>query len=185
MPVLLSSCIIVYRGLPARPIGKSPLVKSYDLLSYQIAPFPFPDEGGEAALYSVFNNQTPFANTAAVSAMPLNGVYCRVDVIWKRPAWTTEVFHYLSLLTLTALPSWNVRETYVVRYRLFVDGDERKTFEYKIMRKSGLWLGLLPVSWMNWLTYSQADVFESTTLQFFEDAKPIFSTLGPRELIIN
>jgi hypothetical protein len=165
-------------------IGKPPQLKSYDLLSYQIRPFPFPDEGGEAALRSVFNNKTPFAHTAAVAEIPRKGVYCFVDVEWTPPGITAAIFKYVSLLTLTALPSWSVRESYTVRYYLFINGKRGITLEYKIARKTALWLGLLPVIWVNLSNHSQAEAFEATALQFFEDAKPIFSTLDPHEMII-
>ncbi|HTN43693.1 MAG TPA: hypothetical protein VMN77_07840 [Nitrospiria bacterium] len=166
-------------------IGKPPESRSYDLLSYHINPFPFPNEGGKTALQAVFNNETPFANTADVMEIPRTGVFCLVDVEWNRPHTAATIFHYLSLVTLTALPSWSVQESYKVHYRLFVDGEQRKTFSYKITRKMGLWLGLLPVAWVNWLTYSQAEAFEATAFQFFEDAKPILSTLKPHERIID
>ncbi|MBI3597736.1 MAG: hypothetical protein HY203_11365 [Nitrospirae bacterium] len=185
LPVFLSSCIVVYRDFPTAMIGKPPESKSYDLLSYHINPFPFPNEGGKAALHSVFNNETPFANTADVTEMPQKGVFCLVDVEWRSPDMTAVVFHYISLATLTVLPSWSVRESYKVRYYLFIDGKNRKTFEYKITRKTGLWLGLLPVSWLNWFTDTQAEAFEATAYQFFEDAKPILSTLEPHERIID
>jgi hypothetical protein len=184
LPVLLSSCIVLYRDFPTETIGKPPDPKSYDLLSYHINPFPFPNEGGKDALHSVFNNQTPFANTADVTEMPHKGVFCLVDVEWKPPGMTALVFHYLSVATLTILPSWNVQESYKVRYYLYIDGENRKTFEYKITRKTGLWLGLLPVSWLNLFYYTQAEAFEATAFQFFQDAKPIFSTLAPHERII-
>jgi hypothetical protein len=183
-PVFLSSCIILYRDFPTERIGKPPESKSYDLLSYHINPFPFPSEGGKDALHSVFNNQTPFANTADVTEMPPKGVFCLVDVEWKAPDMTALAFHYLSVATLTILPSWNVQESYKVRYYLYIDGEKQKTFEYKITRKTGLWLGLLPVSWLNFFYYTQAEAFEATAFQFFQDAKPILSTLAPHERII-
>lgn len=183
--VFLSSCIILYRDFPAERIGKPPESRSYDLLFYHINPFPFPNEGGKEALHSVFNNQTPFANTADVTEIPPKGVFCLVDAEWRPPDTTALFFHYLSLATLTVLPSWNLQEGYKVRYYLYVDGEIRKTFEYKITRKTGIWLGLLPVSWLNWVSYSQAEAFEATSFQFFEDAKPVLSTLAPRERIID
>jgi len=183
-PVLLSSCIVVYRDFPVERIGKPPESRSYDLLFYHINPFSFPNEGGKEALHSVFNNQTPFANTADVTEIPPRGVFCLVDVEWRSPDTTASFFHYLSVATMTVLPSWSVQEGYKVRYYLYIDGANRKTFEYKITRKTGLWLGLLPVSWLNWFSYSQAEALEATSFQFFEDAKPVLSTLGPRERII-
>lgn len=174
----------MYRDFPTAMIGKPPKLKSYDLLSYQIRRFPS-DEGGGDVLHSIFNNQTPFAYTAAVTEMPQKGVYCLVDVEWKPPGLSAVIFHYVSLVTLTALPSWSVQEGFIIRYHLFVDGVGRKTFEYKIMRKREVWIGLLAVSWLNWFAYTQAEAFEATAFQFFEDAKPIFSTLEPHERIIN
>ena len=95
LPAFLSSCIVLYRDFPTETIGKTPEPKSYDLLSYHINPFPFPNEGGKEALHSVFNNQTPFANTADVGEMPHKGVFCLVDVEWKSPDTTALAFHYL------------------------------------------------------------------------------------------
>ena len=185
LPVFLSSCIILYRDFPAARVGQPPELKQYDLLSYRINRFPVPDEGSQAALRSVFENKTPFANTASVMETPRTGVYCRVDVEYKPAGLPAVIFRYVSLATLTALPSWSVREGFIVRYHLFVDGEKKKTFEYTITRKMGLWLGLLPVSWLNWFTDTEAEAFEATARQFFEDARPIFSQLGRHERIMD
>jgi len=185
LPFLLSSCLITYKDFPPEMIGREAPERSYDLLSYEIDPFPFPDEGGEGAVRSVFNNQTPFVNTVGVAEMPRAGVFCRVTVQWNEPGWAATIFRYLSLLTLTALPSWNTGESYVVHYRLYIDGEERKDFAYPINRRTGLWIGLLPVSWLNLSFPTQAEAFESTAFQFFEDAKPVFATLQPHEHILN
>jgi hypothetical protein len=185
LPFLLSSCLITYKDFPADTIQREAPVRSYELLSYEIDPFPFPDEGGEGAVRSVFNNQTPFLNTVAVKEMPGAGVFCRVTVQWNEPGWAATIFRYLSLLTLTALPSWNTEESYVVHYRLYIDGEERQIFTYKITRSTGLWIGLLPIIWLNLSFPTQAQAFESTAFQFFVDAKPIFTTLPLHEHILN
>jgi len=185
LPFILSSCLISYSDFPAQFAEPVKPVRSYDLLSYEVAPFPFPDEGGQEALHSVFRNLTPFANTVAVQGIPGNGVFCRVDVQWNEPGLGPTIFRYLSLITLTALPSWSREESYVVNYRIFVDGQERKTFTYKINRSTAVWVGLILVSWMNFFTPTQAEAFESTALQFLDDAKPIFATLRPQEHIVN
>lgn len=173
----LSSCIIGYQDFPEEMVGKRPSSKPYHTLYYKINEFPVIDTGGQSALHSVFRNKSPFQNTDVVTKMPEKGVYCLVDPKWKPFGIAALVFGYISFSTLTMLPAWSLQEGFIIDYHLFIDGERQRTFEYEITRKGALWAGLLPLIWINFFTYSEAQAFEATAYRFFEDAKPIFAKL--------
>lgn len=175
LPLFLLSCITTYRDFPTTMVGRKPENKRNSTLYYQIKPFPILDFGGEKALNDVFKHKSIFANTEAVSEIPREGIYCLVETQWMPLSMPALIFGYISIIYLTILPAWSTQEGYVVRYHLFVNGEKKETFEYEITRKTGLWIVFLPFAWINFLTYSEAEAFEATAYQFFEEASPIFS----------
>lgn len=176
----LASCITTYRDFPATMIGQAPPSKPYGMLYYHIKPFPVINAGGQAVLDTIFRERTPFAKTRAMDEPPEDGIFCFVDVEWRPPSLPAVVFGYLSISTLTLLPAWSTHEGYVVHYRVFVNGEEKDSFNYSITRKFGLWVGLLPLVWVNLFTHSEAEAFEATANQFFHDASSTFSKLAAR-----
>ncbi|MFQ5779271.1 MAG: hypothetical protein ACE5HN_00625 [Nitrospiria bacterium] len=172
----LTSCITTYSDFPVAMIGKQPESKPYSTLYYHIKKFPVIGVGGQSHLRSIFRDNTPFKNTEKVTEVPKEGIYCLVQVEWKTPSVPAVVFGYISLSFLTFLPAWSQEEGYIVNYHLFVDGEKKKIFDYEISRKTGMWVVLLPFIWVNLMTPSEAEAFEATAYQFFEDAKPIFLT---------
>lgn len=177
---LLASCLATYRDFPKDMIGRAPTAKPYGTLSYQVKPFPVINAGGQAVLDTIFRERTPFSKTRSVSEMPARGIFCLVDVEWRPPSLPAVAFGYLSISTLTLLPAWSMHEGYVVHYRVFIDGEARDSFDYPITRKFGLWLGLLPLAWANLFTHSEAEAFEATAYQFFNDAAPLFGKRAER-----
>ena len=178
LPTVLISCITTYRNFPVTMVGKPPESKPYSTLYYTIKKFPVLDAGGHRALRSVFRSKSNFSETVKVAEMPPKGIYCVVDVQYTPPGLPALIFGYVSVGTLTFVPAWSLHDGYVVAYHVFMDGEKKRTFEYEITRKVGLWAFLLPLAWVNVMTYSEAEAFEATAYQFFEDAKPIFQ--GPR-----
>jgi hypothetical protein len=49
-----------------------------------------------------------------------------------------------------------------------------KSYPYEITRKLFFWIAALPFVWINSSTPSEAQAFEATAYQFFEDAEPLF-----------
>jgi hypothetical protein len=179
LPVLVS-CITTYRDFPTAMIGRAPTAKPYGTLYYHVKPFPVVNAGGQAALDIIFRERTPFAKTRSVDDPPSQGTFCVVEVEWRPPSLPAVAFGYLSISTLTLLPAWSTHEGYIVHYRVFVNGEEKDSFNYQITRKFGLWMGLLPLVWVNLFTHSEEDAFEATAYQFFRDAAPTFAKLAAR-----
>jgi len=170
IPLFLSSCVTTYRDFPNQMVGKTPDSNKEGTLYYKIKKFPVIDSGGERTLYKIFQDKTPFRNTKETEAIPDEGVYCLVETQYKPFSVPALIFGYISVSFLTLLPAWSTQDGWRVRYHLYVNGKEKDVYSYEITRKAGLWLGLLPFFWVNFLTYSEADAFEATTYQFFKDA---------------
>ena len=176
--VLVSSCIVTYRDFPTAQLDRPAPGKTYDVLYYKIKAFPTLDAGGQSALHRAFRAQTPFERTEKRDEPPDRGLFVQVVVKWKPITLPFIIFGYLSLQTLTILPAWSTHEGYYVDYVVYVDGVEKRTFEYEITRKGVVWIVLLPFIWINLFTHSEEDAFIATAYQFFEDAAPIFSEVS-------
>ncbi|HEY5649015.1 MAG TPA: hypothetical protein VIU33_05920 [Nitrospiria bacterium] len=129
---------------------------------------------GPDLIRSVLEKKAPFINTHEVSQAPSSGVYCRVDILPRTPGKAASFFGFVSLFSLGAIPSWSVEEGYDIHYLLYVDGRFRGNFEYRIKRKRGLWLGLVPFIWLNLLTRDEEDAVEGSVLDFLVQSDPVF-----------
>jgi len=175
LALLVCACI-TYRDFPEAMVNKPPQAKPYDTLYYTMPPFNVLSVGsGEDTMRMVFGQKTPFATTEKVDAVPKRGVHCNVEVLYKTPSVPAFVFGYISVGTLTILPFWSERDGYRITYKVSVDGQEKRSFEYDITRKAGVWILMLPFAWVNAFTYSEAEAFEATAYQFFKDADSLFA----------
>ena len=173
---LLPACITTYRDFPQDMVNNPPKTKPYDTLYYTLNPFGLLSTGGgEEALKTVFRQKTPFVTTEKVEKAPARGIYCSVEVLYKPPTLPALAFGYISAATLTILPVWSSHDGYRLTYQVFVNGEKKKSFEYDITRKGGVWILALPFAWINFFTYSESEAIEATTYQFFKDSAPIFS----------
>ena len=170
-----TSCITTYRQFPSDMIGKEPTVSANEKLYYMIDKFPVLDAGGETALQRVFREKTPFEKTKRVTEVPDVGTFCHVKVDYAPLTFPALIFGYISVSTLTFLPAWSLKDGYRVSYQLYVNGEEKETYEYNIIRKFGLWLPLLSLIWVNIFTYSEGEAFEATAYQFFHESKGFVS----------
>jgi len=173
----LNSCLVKYRSHPSLPIGAASPSKAYAKLYYHVDDQT--REPAALALVNAIRNKSPFQETEAVNAPPAQGLF--VDVSIKRVAEgrTAKKYKALSYLTLTAIPSWSGRGGSDLLYEVYVDGRKMKNFDYQVRRKKVTWIVLLPFSWMNLLWHTEADAFDATMLQFFDDADPLFRTATP------
>lgn len=173
IPLFLSACVTSYKDFPEKMIDNPPEPVNQGVLNYKIERFPIINSGGEAALRKVFQNKTPFVKTKEVDDISNKGIYCYVDVEYKPLTFPALIFGYISLSTFTILPAWSTKDGYRVKYHLYVDGEEQEVYTYEITRKAGTWIVLLPLVWINLMTYSEEDAFEATAYQFFSDASLI------------
>lgn len=171
---VLPACV-TYRDFPEDMVNKPPQAKPFDKLYYSLQPFGVISTGnGQEALRTVFQQKTPFVTTEKVDSVPARGLYCNVEVLYKPPTLPALAFGYLSASTLTLTPVWSNHDGYRMTYHLYADGKKEHSYEYDVTRKGAIWLGLLPIIWVNAFTYSEAEAIEATSYQFFKDAEPVF-----------
>ncbi len=166
-----ASCITTWKEFP-RPAPRAVAASSSETLYYEIDDVRGMFGGGEA-LREVLPKHAPFARVEPLSEPPARGVFCRVTSERRAPSVASGIAAYVSYALLFLIPFWS-EEGYVVRYQAYVDGEEKKIFEYPIARQSFFWLVALPFSWVSLLTPSERDAFEATAQQFFVDAMPYF-----------
>jgi hypothetical protein len=167
--VVATSCIATWSDLPKAPRAASGAAAS-DTLYYEIGAAKGLFGGGDA-LREAFRKHAPFAHVEPISEPPGRGLFCRVEMQRRSPSVASGVLAYVSYAFFMAIPVWS-SEGYTLRYHVYLDGEERKIFEYDITRKTFAWIVVLPVTWVNWLTPSEKDAFEATVHRFFADVTP-------------
>jgi hypothetical protein len=169
--ILLQGCVS-WHGIPQ---AQRPSSQRAGLLRYRITPFPivsFGMVGYEAAL----RHHSGIAKVERVQEIPKNGTFVDTRVDWKQPSKASYVFGYISLALLTATPVWSTRDGYVVHYDLYHAGKKIRTYSYTLQRKGALWIGLLPLAWINLMTTSEDDALAATFYQFLKDSEKQWPT---------
>lgn len=175
LPLLLftlTGCMATYRDFPVAALDQPAAPGKCDVLNYKINRFNVLDSGGYNRLKDIFAEEQLCHKTIAAEKAPEQGLFVAVETEWRPMSLPALVFGYISASTLTILPAWSTQDGYLVNYNLYVDGAMKETYRYKITRKAGLWLGLLPFAWINSFTYKETDAFTATANQFSLDARP-------------
>ncbi len=134
--------------------------------------------GGYSSLQHVFRDAGICRKMVPADTSPEKGLYIEVETKWKPMTLPALVFGYISISTLTLLPAWSTKDGYFVKYDVYIDGKKKETYNYEITRKGGIWIGLIPFSWINLITYSEKQAFEATANQFVQDARPYLKNPG-------
>ena len=172
--ICLSSCVASYRNLPSAKVGVSAPSKAYAKLYYHVADQTH--DAGTAALVNAIKTRSPFRETESIDAPPAQGLFIAVSIKRVPEGPTALTYKAISYATLTVLPAWSGRSGSDLLYEIYLDGRKMKNFDYQVRRKKVTWIGLLPFSWINLLAHTEAEVFDATALQFFDDADPVFRT---------
>jgi hypothetical protein len=171
--LFLTGCM-TYRDFPTEYVGKAPTTKPFKKLSYKINKSnTLSLGGGPGTLREVFRSKSPFMETEAVDEIPAKGLFCMVSVEPKDMSLGVIAAGYISYSTLTILPVWSTKDGYFLQYDLYVDGEKKQRFEYEITRKAAVWAGLLPIVWVNALTYSEEEAVQATANKFFKESEPL------------
>jgi hypothetical protein len=168
----LTGCMATYRDFPVAALDRNPDPGACSVMYYNVKRFDILDMGGYSMLNETFRNAGMCKKMVPAETCPDKGLYVEVETKWKPITLPALVFGYLSISTLTILPVWSTRDGYLVRYDVFVDGKKKDSYYYEITRKAGIWIGLIPFSWINFMTYSEEDAFRATAYQFIHDAGP-------------
>lgn len=132
--------------------------------------------GSSADLEEYRELERAFRNSGIFSAAnprltpPEKGLYCSVQVESQPVSDVGAAALAVSHATSAVLPTYHGTSRHVVRFHLFVDREFKKTYEYTIGTKQGIWLGLVPFVWVNAFTPSLGEALHATTYQFFIDA---------------
>jgi len=94
-----------------------------------------------------------------------------IKVTTVAPSVQTMIFGYVSVSTLGATPVWSTQDGNDIVFTLYDKGERIRSYEYEVRRSAFLWLGMLPVAWVNFFTPSEKNVFTAITHQFFLDMK--------------
>lgn len=133
-----------------------------------IASLPNLEDYGE--LDKAFRDSGIFSAANPRLTPPEKGLYCSVQVEYQPVNDVESAALAVSHATSAVLPTYHGTSRHVVRYHLFVDREFKKTYEYAIGTKQGVWLGLVPFAWVNVFTPSLGEALHATTYQFFIDA---------------
>ena len=101
---------------------------------------------------------------------PDNGPYVVAYKIRKSASPASQIFCWISAMTLTAIPCYSGSSGYILIYNLYQDKVQRKTYRYEVIEKSFVWIGVAPFSWINALKTTYEQAIEVTTHQFLQDA---------------
>jgi hypothetical protein len=172
--IVLSNCLISYKDYPKiLPLPSEE--KTLDTpFVYGLPTFPQLNLGGREALKNYFDQKTRFKKTVEGVDVPKVGYLVNVKVNYRSPTPVATAFLGVSTLTATFLPAWSTQDGYDVQYILYKDGKKVGTYDYHIFRNYAQWILFLPISWYNFETATEKEVFERMTLKFFEDAKEHF-----------
>lgn len=171
---IFTNCLISYKDHPKiLPLPSEEKTNDTNFV-YALPTFPQMNLGGREALKNYFQNKTRFKNTVEGVDVPKSGYLVNVKVNYRSPSPEATVFLGISTLTATLLPAWSTQDGYDVQYLLYKDGKKVGTYDYHIFRNYAQWLLFIPISWYNFETATEREVFERTTLKFFEDAKEHF-----------
>lgn len=172
--LFLTNCLIGYKDYPKilpLPSEEKNLDSNF---VYVLPTFPQLNLGGREALKNYFENKTRFKKTTEGVDVPKTGYLVNVKVNYRSPTPIATAFLGASTLTATFLPAWSTQDGYDVQYILYKDGKKVGTYDYHIFRNYAQWILFIPISWYNFETATEKEVFERMTLKFFEDAKEHF-----------
>jgi len=129
-----------------------------------------------SVLNETFIERGVLPNVIYVHSRPVKGTHLLVEVWreWLSPiekmSATQSVRVFLYGMTAGILPV-TIEWEYNIRYTLYIDHEAKQTNTYKITKREFDCTLCLPIAWMNFLTPSKRDAFESTAYEFLLDAQ--------------
>ena len=165
--VLAPACAIVsyrYQGAEGRSSSRG------ETLYYRIKPFQGISMGGIDDLKRSMRQNGVFDHAELVDAPTAKGVSVEVEASWVPPSLAALVYGYVDLGLLFALPLYSDSMGYDVQYKVYVNGQKARIYEYPIRRTVFAWLPVLPFVWANAFTDSEGEAFAAVTRRFFVEA---------------
>jgi len=120
-----------------------------------------------AILQETLERNAGFA-AAILSTPPTPGLHVNAYITNKEPSPSSKFFCTLSFFTFTALPCYSDTEGLLVQYDILIDQQFKKSYRFPIAKTQVLWIGLIPVSWINAFTITRISAFEATIHEFIK-----------------
>jgi len=133
--------------------------------------FPYPSRESYEELRRAFTETQLFSEAIAATSPPERGIFCKVDAIHHPQSKLAGGFNFVSVFLLTALPAYSASSFDVIQFKLYVDGQLVKTYEYRVRKVKGTWIVFLPFAWINFFTADRTETFAAVAHQFFADAE--------------
>lgn len=163
---------MTYGGFDKARLNQDPVLVGPGPLRYSI-------EGtalfnGQKAIGRVFDQRSGFSEAEQVppapAAAPDQGLYVKTEVEYLAPSIGSGVSMYVSYATLFLVPAWSTSDGAWLHFDVYRDGVHRQRYDYRVHRKSFVWLPMVLVAWVNFFTPTERDAFEAVTKQFLADA---------------
>lgn len=167
LAALVSGCM-TYRGFDGERLEEGAPAQRAESLRYSIDGASL--FNGHSAIRQVLDKESGYAKVEQVTAQPPTGLYVKATVETVPPSIGAGVANYASYATLFLLPAWSTQDGAHAFFDLYRDGVHLHRYDYRIQRKTFVWLPMLPVAWVNVFTYDEDDAFEAVTKQFLADA---------------
>lgn len=126
---------------------------------------------GPSAIRDVLLTESQYSKFNPVESAPSRGDFLNVKIEQTSPSVSAVVFGYVSYATLTFLPFWSNNDGSILTFTFYRDGTQIDSKEYVINRGTFVWIGMIPFAWVNFLTPSEADAFQSCTRDFLQGMK--------------
>ena len=184
--VMLPSCVLTYKTDPLVD-GSATTTKKDVPIYYSVDPydlyaraqanvaagldFPYPSRESYEELRRAFTETRLFSESIAATSPPERGIFCAVDAVHHPQSKLAGGFNLLSVLLLTAFPAYSASSFDLVQFKLYVDGQPVKTYEYRVKKVKGTWIVFLPFAWINFFTADRKETFSAVAHQFFRDAE--------------
>lgn len=124
---------------------------------------------GREKLEEVLNRPGYFLSPKKAFDPVQDELFLRINITSKNPKTWVVFFHYISLYFYTILPAWTSNSGYMVEFHAIKNDQTILKKEYNIFRKSFIWILVLPVSWVNFFTTHESEVFEYITTDFLSE----------------
>lgn len=170
--LLLTQGCATYRGFPEDKVNQPPEA-NHDTMYYKISGKSM--FKGFGALHEVFKESSGFKEAVMTETMPESGYFVDVKVSNVAPSMPAVTFGYVSFITYTLVPFWSTQNGNDISYELYKDGVLLESEEYEIRRKLFVWLGMLPLVWVNGITYSESEAFSASAYDFLDKADSIIA----------
>jgi hypothetical protein len=167
--MVLPGCIVTYKGFPQGSVSPSQSSDMDRSTLYHVRTDGFLADldtpSNKRTMVKAIESQTLFSEEIATDTPPEKGMYCSIYVKWEitQKGGAGAVLLFLIPDTEQVL--------YSVQYDLWNNQKRLTTGRYEIVKKTWIWLPLLPVFWVNWFNTSKQDAFSATLQQFILDAQ--------------